>query len=284
VDNVTHTLLGVALANAGLSRRLGQGTTLTLAVASNLPDIDGLCLALGGDAFLFRRTVTHSVFGIIVLSAAAAILFHLRYRHLTRRTLFGLCLLGASLHVAFDLLNSYGVALLAPFSASRSELAWVFIIDLALTGILVAPLMIAASWPQLEKLSRLALGAAALYLAFCGTSHACAERQLDRLAPEAEFRYAFPEPMGAHRFRGVIRRGPEYQLYLLHPWSDRTDYQSTILTDLSAPPRNTERARRLEAFMKAPVWHKVDDEYELFDLRFVSLVIPRAVPFTFRFK
>lgn len=47
MDNVTHTMLGVALARAELAQRLGKGTTLVMVVASNLPDVDALWVMLG---------------------------------------------------------------------------------------------------------------------------------------------------------------------------------------------------------------------------------------------
>ena len=40
MDNLTHTLAGVAMARAGLADRWGRGTTLVMAIASNLPDVD----------------------------------------------------------------------------------------------------------------------------------------------------------------------------------------------------------------------------------------------------
>ena len=62
MDNLTHTLLGVGMANAGLSRRFGRGALVTLFLSSNLPDIDGIWAMWrgGGDAFLSRRALTHS--------------------------------------------------------------------------------------------------------------------------------------------------------------------------------------------------------------------------------
>jgi len=39
VDNLTHTLVALTLANAGF-RRFGRGATATLVLASNVPDLE----------------------------------------------------------------------------------------------------------------------------------------------------------------------------------------------------------------------------------------------------
>ena len=65
MDNIAHSMLGVAMARAGLASRCGRGTTITLLVASNLPDVDALVnRALGVEmGFLVRRTWTPSPAG-----------------------------------------------------------------------------------------------------------------------------------------------------------------------------------------------------------------------------
>ena len=121
MDNLTHTCLGLVMAKSGLSEKFGRGTTLVLVVASNLPDIDVAASLWGGQGFLARRMITHSVFGVPILAAAAALLFRRIYPHFSWKALFGLCLLGLGVHVFFDLVNSYGVVLLYPLSRTRFE-------------------------------------------------------------------------------------------------------------------------------------------------------------------
>lgn len=318
MDNLTHTLLGIGLANAGLSRRFGRGTVLTLAMASNLPDVDTIWgLLEGGDAFLYRRALTHSIFSIPVLAAVAASFLRLRYKHIPWKTLFGLCLLGMGVHVFFDLVNSFGVVLLYPISLERFELAWVFIIDLVLWGLLLAPLLLSripSSWTELERLSQVSLACVGLYIALCATGRAQAVGMLERLAREQrlhpEFSYVFPEALGPHRFRGVLKEEGEYRMYLLHLLTGQSKLKAIFPTEEHSPRvqaiRATEAACRLEWFFKAPVWRTVkaqrtaletaskdglegapsgEAEVEVFDLRFQSLVIARKKPpFAVRFK
>ena len=188
MDPVTHTLVGVTVANGFFRRRAGAAAVPILALASNLPDIDGIVM-LSGDptAVMMRRTFGHSLLLLPLLCIALAWLVRLRWRHLTRLEILGMVAVGAGLHLFFDLINSFGVVLLWPLSPARPELAWVFIIDLILTGLLAAPLLLALAprWrPRIATLSRAALGAVAVYLALCGAGHARAMTLLERAAAD----------------------------------------------------------------------------------------------------
>ena len=266
MDPVTHTLVGVGLANAFCRRRFGPEALPILAIASNLPDLDAV-VHLGGDpaALLLRRSFGHSLFLLPVwalLLAAVLKRFHPRHRG---RDLLGLTLLGSAVHLVFDLVNSFGVLLLWPFSQWRPEWAIVFIIDLALTGLLAAPLLLALVprlRPRLATMSRWALAGAAGYLLACAGCRTAAAADLARevrshgVSPELS--YVFPEPLGPHRWRGVIREGGTYTLYLIRPLQGRIEARGRIRTATGDPEVERARAsplgRRLERFFKAPVW------------------------------
>src|ERR1041385_5939201 len=72
MDNITHTLVGLALADSGLKRRSRLGTA-ALVVGANLPDMDALVYFVGhggASALAFRRGWTHGVLAMAVLPAA----------------------------------------------------------------------------------------------------------------------------------------------------------------------------------------------------------------------
>lgn len=296
MDNLTHSLLGVGMANAGLSRRLGRGTFLMLFLSSNIPDVDVFwAMALGGDAVLGRRMLTHSIVGIPLLAAGLAALFRLFYRETPWKSFFGLAALGMGVHVFFDMVNSYGVVPFYPLSGVRLELAWVFIIDLALWGLLLLPLLLA--WPLkrigLEKLSRISLAGVALYVALCAAGRWRTSVVLDRAAInegiKPVFSYVFPEALGPHRFRGVLKEGMEYRVYLIRPWLGRWEAQGVFPTEENEPlvraARETKRGRRIDRFFKAPVWRLDPDgkAAQVYDLRFQSAVLKwRDPPFRYR--
>src|SRR5712692_2481641 len=144
MDPVTHTLVGVAMANAFFRRRIGPESVPILAIASNLPDLDAVVHLTGNPAaVLMRRTFGHSLLLLPFWALLLALALRRFYPRPGARTLFGLCLLGAGVHLLFDLINSFGVVLLWPLSSWRPELALVFIIDFVLTGLVALPLLLA---------------------------------------------------------------------------------------------------------------------------------------------
>jgi len=303
MDPVTHTLCGVALGNGLFRRRAGPAAVPILALASNLPDIDAVVhLSFDPAAVLMRRTFGHSIFLVPLWSLALAWLLRRRYRDLRLGALFGMVLTGAAVHLFFDLINSFGVVLLWPLSAARPELAWVFIIDFVLTGLLLLPLLLAAAprlRPRIQALSRGALALVAVYLAFCGACRFQSWRLLDREESKlarngpdgrAGFSYVFPEPLGPQRWRGVLRFGDRYELFLIRPLAGTVEPRGSVHADFDDPlvreARATPFGRRLDRFFKAPVWQVRGDAAAggpvvAWDLRFRSLVLDRSPMFEF---
>lgn len=301
MDNLTHTLVGVTMANAGLKQRFGRGTIWVLAIASNLTDLDVLGgFFFDGPSFLYRRMLTHSILGVPLLALGFGYLFHRLFKNLSFRTATFLCLLGMGVHVLFDLVNSYGVVLLYPFSRRRFELAWIFIIDLAVWTILLLPLLlcwIRSRATTLESLSKIALRTLAMYLMACGILRWQAGRHLGAWIAErpepASFAYVFPEALGPHRFRGVARFGDAYHTAVLHPLGGRPDTGPVFPTrDASLDVvaiQQTRLGRGVRWFAKAPVWQPAGrtpagQEWIAADLRFSSLVLNRGNPFVFVFR
>ena len=286
MDNLTHTLTGMVLARSGLSQRFGRGTTLLLALASNVPDVDAV-LTFGGRRFApSRRTLTHSVVGVPILALLLAWAMGRACPDMPFRTRFGLSLIGAGIHVFMDVLNSYGVELLYPMSSARYELAWTFIIDLAMWAILLAPFVLGMTPARalgMARLYRASAVALAAYIALCGVSHARARTLLARTVREEglepDFTYVFPEALGPHRWRGVTREGSEYRTWLIHAWGGVVEPVATAHTDKDLPEvravRERPEAQRIERFFKAPAWRLLPDSgmAEVTDLRFGSAVL-----------
>ncbi|MGH9406232.1 MAG: metal-dependent hydrolase [Terriglobia bacterium] len=125
MDNLTHTLTGIAIAQAGLKRKT-RFAMLALIIASNLPDIDVAFAGRGTVGYLtHHRAITHSLLGLTVLSAIlAAALYALGRRtqakksgpRLSMKWLFAVCWIGMAVHVLMDFTNAYGVRPFLPFS------------------------------------------------------------------------------------------------------------------------------------------------------------------------
>src|SRR5204862_3566164 len=68
------------------------------------------------------------------------------------RALYGVTALGLALHIAGDVITSYGTMILAPFSDWRAQIGTTFIVDLWFSGIIAAGLVASAAlrrsrWP-----------------------------------------------------------------------------------------------------------------------------------------
>ncbi len=280
MDNLTHTLIGANIARAFFKNEIGPEAVPILCWSSNLPDLDVACLALPDPlAITLRRTWGHSLFTVPLLAAGLAYVFKKIYPQQKYATLLGLCLLGAYVHVFFDLINSFGVRLTWPFSPWRPELAWVFIIDLVLIAILALPF--ALRFLPAKTTSKAAAAAACVYLAFCAAGRARAESLLAKATPDARFRYVFPEPLGPHRWRGVALKDGRYQVDLIRPWSSSVEPAWQVETQPGEPvveqARQSPDGRRLEAFFKAPVWNKEGDALvRVYDLRFRTVTLRRG--------
>src|SRR5262247_517508 len=151
MDTLTHALSGALLARAtapggesarrSLPRRIAAGF---LACAS--PDLDIVIAMFGPVAYLENhRGVTHS----LILLPLWALLYSWILAKILRepggwRALYAITAMSLALHVAGDVITTYGTMILAPFSAWRAQIGTTFIIDLWFSGIIVAGL--AASW------------------------------------------------------------------------------------------------------------------------------------------
>ena len=119
MDNLCHSLIGMAVSRAGLNK-LTPLATSTLVIANNLPDIDIGVYATNTLAMSFRRGWTHGVLAQLLLPIAltGAMLAYDRYYKKSAPgdrarpgPLLLLSYIGVLLHVFMDFTNTYGVRL-----------------------------------------------------------------------------------------------------------------------------------------------------------------------------
>jgi inner membrane protein len=125
MDNITHTLTGIAISQAGFNRKT-RYATLAIVVGSNLPDVDSISGFWGSVTYLqHHRGISHSIFGVIVLGMvlAATIYFLGRKVHpkisgpqLDGPWLLLACCVATGAHLLMDFTNSYGIRPFLPFS------------------------------------------------------------------------------------------------------------------------------------------------------------------------
>lgn len=149
MDNVCHTLVGVAVAQAGLKRKTALAT-VTAAVAANLPDLDVLVFLTDVPSVAFRRGITHGVPAQVLLPIAFATAMWIIGRRRARPGappvhfgwLLALSFIGILTHVFLDFLNTYGIRLLSPLSQQWFYGDAVFIVDIWLWLLLGAAVVL----------------------------------------------------------------------------------------------------------------------------------------------
>ena len=147
MDNLTHTLVGAALAEAGLKKRTALGAA-TLMIGANFPDIDVLALFLPGSIDV-RRGATHGFLALAILPFVLAWLMRSYDRNVRLkrdpaatpadyRQLVILSALSIWTHPTLDYMNTYGMRWLMPFVNKWFYADGLFIVDIYLLIILGA--------------------------------------------------------------------------------------------------------------------------------------------------
>ena len=127
MDNLTHSLVGLTAAKAGLDK-LSPGATTLCVLAANSPDADILVLVLRGRwAFLqHHRGITHSIVGAAALALVLPLVFYLGDRIIAQvrkrepqvrlKGLLLASILTTATHPLLDWSNNYGIRFLLPWN------------------------------------------------------------------------------------------------------------------------------------------------------------------------
>jgi inner membrane protein len=228
MDNIAHTLAGLAIAEAGLRRKTAFGAT-TLAIAANLPDVDAFIYFFGDgtDTLAFRRGWTHGILAMVVLPfvLVAVMRGSSRLRRVrpdmpaaSWRWLVILSAIGVWSHPLLDLLNTYGVRLLMPFSSRWFYGDTLFIIDpwlwLALLGgILLSRRRTLRGTSNARHPAQVAIALLSIYIAAMAISSRVGRATVERHADGARADRVMVSPMPVTPFRRMVVRdlGDRYE-------------------------------------------------------------------------
>ncbi|MWV28199.1 metal-dependent hydrolase [Aurantiacibacter rhizosphaerae] len=195
MDNLTHSLTGALIGQAGLKKKTGLAMP-ALIIGANLPDVDAACFFWleGVEPLAFRRGITHGPIALLLLPLILAGLLYGWDRWQTRRGkrpegrppvhfgwLYGLSLIGCLTHPALDWMNVYGIRLLEPFSSRWFYGDVLFIIDVWLWALLIGGMWLSR---RREKRGMDWRGTARTALGICGIYLVAnfAISQFDRMA------------------------------------------------------------------------------------------------------
>ena len=244
MENLTHTLVGVALSQAGF-KKFTPYATLSLIIASNLPDIDVIARMESTANYLqHHRGITHSLLGVTVLGFALALIILGAVRLAAKMKIRGrtppnlkflplllVCWVGTASHLLLDFTNSYGVRPFLPFSGRWVAWDIMFIFDpillLALIGALMLPALfrLIAEEVGAKKSERRwgAVAALVFLIAWWGlrdVTHRRALEMLDEMSgiglEEEVSRGAFPSPANPFFWSGVVETPEAFTVVPLH--------------------------------------------------------------------
>lgn len=224
MDSLTHVVLGAALGELLLGKRMGNRALAWGALFGTLPDLDALASPFFATAnqLWWHRGPSHSLLVMMVASyALAPWLVKLWKRDKISKARAGWFVFAVwSTHVLIDCFTVYGTSVGWPFPVRRVAFNHLFIIDLCFT----MPLLAALVWlaflrtkkqaPQRRRLNAWGLGLAAGYaLLSVGmkfTASAGFDADLARRGVTFQRRMEAPTPFNILLWRAVVDRGDEF--------------------------------------------------------------------------
>ena len=299
MDNLTHSLVGAVLGQAGLKRTTGLAMP-ALIIGANLPDVDAACFFWleGTEHLAFRRGITHGPPALVLLPLVLAGMLWGWDRWQTKRGtrpearlpvrfggLYAMAFIGCLSHPFFDWLNVYGIRLLEPFSSQWFYGDTLFIIDVWLWALLITSVWWSRRWEkrggEWMRPARVGIAAVLAYIGInaglTGLNH---ETRGTRTEPYPQAYISAPVPLAFWRREQIAR------LYdgrwISSDW-DGTDFgygyanskaAQCKLPDLSQARRSNSQLDAFLFWSRAPFATRAPDgSVILYDARFYD---PRA--------
>ncbi len=175
MDNLTHSLVGLAASKAGLEK-LSPHTSLFSVLIASAPDAD-IVVLLFGDRWTFlqhHRGITHSIIGTLLLGLTLPVVFYALDRLAARvrrrqptvklKGLMVASVIVCATHPILDWTNNYGVRPFLPWSSQWFYGDFVFIIDPLIWLILGGACFLLISRTKLQMSFWLLLGGILTFL------------------------------------------------------------------------------------------------------------------------
>lgn len=280
MDTLTHALSGALLVRAAepvlsMLKALPVRTRLIAGMtAAAFPDIDGTLRLIDTLTYLnWHQGPTHS---LVMLPLWAFLLAHLFSKVTRGRYSWQLFLIPASLgiaiHIVEDLITSYGLMLLVPFSTERFCVPLAFVIDLWFSAIIILGLIMSYIFPAKKYIAGFAIICLTIYVVFLASLHQRAKdiglAYAQKMALiDAEIS-VLPQPLSPFNWQIVAMEGETYHILLvkLASGSSATFLDMSVLSKMLAvyQPLTSAKWQQLKRFGDFPVdtilvreaWHQ----------------------------
>lgn len=173
MDSLTHVVLGAATGQVIMGSKAGNKALFWGAIAGSLPDFDTIITPLlhPVDALFFHRGPSHAILFAIIAAPIMGLLAKKIHRDKNFRQWTLMSLIAILMHSTIDIFNTYGTALLLPFSNTRLAFDSIGIIDIIFLIPIVILLIIILIKPQKSTArSKLSWGILLFTLIFVGLS------------------------------------------------------------------------------------------------------------------
>jgi inner membrane protein len=273
MDNLTHSLVGWALAETGLKRRTRKGLAACI-LAANMPDIDVFFGWVPWAPLATHRGFTHGLVGgfLLMPPILAGLLWLLDRWQLRRGRAFAsglpmhagwlivLCYFGAITHPLLDLQNVYAVQLFSLASTRWYHSDALFIVSPCLLAILMAGIWLARRRDS-GRAAQVALLASVAFIAINVGISMLAYRAPTIDAPYAhpDRVFASPEPLAFWRRDMVWRQAGTITFASFDPVRSLTSVRGPIshVPDNMADPIVRQAASATPAVVKFLAWSQM---------------------------
>lgn len=302
MDSLTHTILGAAIGEIILGKKIGRKAMLYGALAGNIPDLDVLGILFLSDSrqLLFHRGITHSFFFAIIISSLAGWFSGKLFRNNKVSTAnWGLLFFAAIVsHLLLDSLTCYGMGWLEPFSNHRISFNTIFVADPFYTLPLLLCVSIAITAknnsPQRIIWNKAGLWISSFYLLFTILNHEYVHYVMEKSFKEQKlFSDDFtvtPTPLNNFLWMGYSKdnEGAWIGYYSVFDKEKKVDYYRVQRNDsLLIPFENNELVKHLKQLSNGNyIISKEDSVVYFIDIRFgqVSGWNNADAPYAFKFN
>ena len=174
MDSLTHVVLGAAIGEAVLGKKIGRKAVLWGAIADTIPDLDvfGASCFTNAQQLMVHRGFTHSFLFVLLMSPILGWLLSKWFKktEISWKSWTILFFMGLFSHILIDSLTAYGTGWFEPFNSYRVAFNTIFVADPFYTIPFLVLVLIALiaknNSPKRLKWNKAGLVISTLYLVF----------------------------------------------------------------------------------------------------------------------